>query len=260
MSNTDTKVAIITGSTSGIGLAVAKQLARSGCRVVINGFGDDVETVCNAIRTECGTDVLYHGADLTRIVDIENLVDTVYRSWKRIDIVVNNAGIQHVAPITEFPVEQWDKIIALNLSAPFHMTRLCLPHMKRQGWGRIVHMGSVHSLRASPYKSAYISAKHGLAGLCKTTALEVATENITVNTICPAYVKTPLVDHQIANTAKTYNIPEDKVINDILLDRQPSKKFITPEQIAHYVDFLCSDKASAITGVMHPIDGAWTTR
>ena len=257
-----TKVAIITGSTSGIGLGIAKQLAKSGFSIVINGLEDssDMQSLCDEIATSNTVEVLYHQADLTDITQLENLVTTTHKKWGRIDILVNNAGIQHVAPVDEFPINMWDKIIALNLSAPFHMTRLCLPFMKQQGWGRIVHIGSVHSLRASPYKSAYVSAKHGIAGLCKTTALEVATQNITVNTICPAYVKTDLVEQQISDTAKTYNMDEDKVINDIMLDRQPSKDFIAIEEIAHLVEFLCSEKASSITGTMIPIDGAWTTR
>ena len=257
-----TKVAIITGSTSGIGLGIAKQLAKSGCHIVMNGLenASDMQPLCDEIATSNGVEVLYHNADLTDVAQIEDLVTTTHQKFGRIDIVVNNAGIQHVAPVDEFPVHMWDKVIALNLSAPFHMSRLCLPHMKQQGWGRIVHIGSVHSLRASPYKSAYVSAKHGIAGLCKTTALEVATQNITVNTICPAYVKTDLVEKQITDTAKTYNMAEDEVINKIMLDRQPTKNFIPIEEIANVVEFLCSDKASSITGAMLPIDGAWTTR
>jgi 3-hydroxybutyrate dehydrogenase len=256
------KTAIITGSTSGIGQACARALAKAGCNIMLNGLGDaaKIEEGRAALEKEFGVKVFYHGADMTKPDQIEDLIAEAKSKLGGADIIVNNAGIQHVAPIDEFPPEKWDQIIAINLTSAFHVTRLALPHMKSAGWGRVVNMASAHALVASPFKSAYVAAKHGIAGMTKSVALEVAEKNITVNAICPGYVKTPLVEGQIADTAKARGITEEQVINDVILGAQPTKKFTTMEQIADLCVFLCSDSAQNITGSMLQIDGGWVAK
>ena len=254
------KVALITGSTSGIGLGIAHALAAEGVNLVINGFGDvnEIEKIRQEIAIKHNVDVLYHGADMTKPDTIADMMEQTIKKFCRLDILVNNAGIQHVAAVDEFPIDKWNDIIAINLSSAFHTICLGLPHMKKQGWGRVINIGSIHSLVASPFKSAYNSAKHGIAGLTKTVALEVAQQNITVNAICPAYVRTPLVDKQITAQAQTRGISEEDVINTVMLAPQPIKRFTTVEQLGGFVVFLCSDHAANITGAMLPMDGGWT--
>lgn len=257
-----TKVAIITGSTSGIGLGIARFMAAQGANVVLNGLGDaqEIETIRTALEKDFGITALYHPADMTDPQAIADLVATARERLGRVDILVNNAGIQHVAPIDTFPPEKWEQIIAINLVAPFHTIRHVLPLMKEQGWGRIINIASAHALVASPFKSAYVAAKHGLAGLTKTVALEVAQQNITVNAICPGYVRTPLVDNQIADTARTRQMSEKDVIQNVILGAQPTRKFTTVEQIAGLAVFLCSDAAENITGSLQSIDGGWVAQ
>ena len=254
------KVALITGSTSGIGLGIAHALAAEGVNLVINGFGDanEIEKIRQEIAIKNNVDVLYHGADMTKPDTIADMMEQTIKKFGRLDILVNNAGIQHVAAVDEFPIDKWNDIIAINLSSAFHTIRLGLPYMKKQGWGRVINIGSIHSLVASPFKSAYNAAKHGIAGLTKTVALEVAQQNITVNAICPAYVRTPLVDKQITAQAQTRGISEEDVINTVMLAPQPIKRFTTVEQLGGFVVFLCSDHAANITGAMLPMDGGWT--
>lgn len=256
------KTAIVTGSTSGIGQAMARALARAGANVMLNGLGDAsaIETNRTAMEKEFGTRVLFHPADMTRPEQIADMVNTAHQSTGRVDIIVNNAGIQFVSPIDEFPIDKWNAIIAINLSAAFHMIRSAVPHMKQGGWGRIINLASAHALVASPYKSAYVAAKHGIAGLTKTVALETAVHNITCNAICPGYVKTALVENQIADTAKARGMSEDDVIKNVILGAQPTKKFTTVDQIGELCVFLCSDAAANITGTLLPIDGGWTAQ
>jgi 3-hydroxybutyrate dehydrogenase len=256
------KTAIVTGSTSGIGQAIARALSKAGCNVMLNGFGDasQIESDRASMETESGVRIGYHGADMTKPDQIEDLITQTKNLFGSIDIIVNNAGIQYVAPIEEFPPAKWDQIIALNLTAAYHMTRLAIPHMKESGWGRVVNIASAHALIASPYKCAYVAAKHGIAGLTKTVALEVAEKNITVNAICSGYVKTPLVEGQIADTAKARGISEEAAINDVILGAQPTKKFTTVEQMGDLCVFLCSDSAENITGSMLQIDGGWVAK
>ena len=244
------KRALVTGSTSGIGLAVARALHEQGAGIVLNGFGDDTEIA--KLKDELGAD--HSGADLTDVAAIEQMMADI----GPIDILVNNAGMQHVAPIDEFPAASWDKIIALNLSAAFHAMRLAIPHMKQSGWGRIINTASAHSLVASPFKSAYVAAKHGIAGLTKTAALEVAEHGITVNAISPGYVWTPLVENQIPDTMKARAMSREQVINDVLLAKQPTKKFVQPEDIGALAVFLCRDEAQNVNGANWSIDGGWT--
>jgi 3-hydroxybutyrate dehydrogenase len=253
------KTAIITGSTSGIGLGIAQGLADQGINIVMNGFGDkdSIETERAAIEAK-GVKCLYHGADMTKPEEIEALIKTAKADMGSVDILVNNAGIQHVAPIEDFPAGKWDAIIAINMSSAFHTIRHALPIMKTQGWGRIINVASAHGLVASPYKSAYVTAKHGIMGLSKSVALECAEDNVTVNSICPGYVKTPLVEGQIADTAKSRGITEEEVINDVLLKAQWTKKFVSIEQVAGTALFLCSDAAENITGTHIAVDGGWT--
>lgn len=262
--NTDLngKVALVTGSTSGIGLGIAKALAAQGASIVANGLGapDQIERALADIKEAGAPQVIFHPADLTKVEQIEDLVKTAADKMNRIDIVVNNAGIQHVAPLDEFPPEKWEMIIQLNLVAAFHVLRLTVPLMKQQGWGRIINMASAHALVASPFKSAYVAAKHGLAGLTKSLALEVAQQNITVNAICPGYVKTSLVENQIADTAKARGISEEEVVKNVLLAAQPTKKFTTIEQVAGIAVFLCSTAADNVTGSLQSIDGGWTAQ
>ena len=254
------KTAIVTGSTSGIGLAYAKAFAAEGANVVINGFGDAaaIETERAALETASGARALYDAADMTKPDQIAAMVARAAAELGSVDIVVNNAGIQHVAPIEEFPVEKYDAIIAINLSSAWHMTRAAVPHMKAKGWGRVINTASAHSLVASPNKSAYVMAKHGIAGLTKTVALEVATHGITVNCISPGYVWTPLVENQIPDTMKTRGMTREQVINDVLLDAQPTKEFVLPEQVAALALFLCRNEAASITGANYAMDGGWT--
>ena len=254
------KTALVTGSTSGIGLAYAKALAAEGANVVINGFGDAAAIEAERLGLEAlsGAKAHYSNADLTKVDAIDAMMTTVGEMFGGVDILINNAGVQHVAPVDEFPVDKWDLIIALNLTAAFHAIRLALPTMKARKWGRIINTASAHSLVASPNKSAYVTAKHGLAGLYKTVALEVATFGITANCISPGYVWTPLVENQIPDTMKARGLTRDQVINDVLLDAQPTKQFVTADQVAALALFLCRDEAAQITGANLSIDGGWT--
>jgi 3-hydroxybutyrate dehydrogenase len=250
------KTAVITGSNSGIGLGVARELARAGADVVLNSFTDREEDhqLAADLGKEFGVTARYIKADLSKGAEARALIEQAGKC----DILVNNAGIQHVSPIEDFPVEKWDAIIAIMLTSAFHTTAVALPMMRKAGWGRVVNIASAHGLTASPYKSAYVSAKHGVVGLTKVTALETAKENITANAICPGYVKTPLVEAQIPDTAKEYNMTEEEVIDKVILARQPSKEFATTEQIGGTAVFLCSDAAAQITGTTISVDGGWT--
>lgn len=254
--------ALVTGATSGIGLGIAEALARAGCRLTINGMADaDAIAELKRNLTRAGSpDVFHHPSDLREASQVEALADAAIERNGAVDILVNNAGIQHVAPIQDFPVEHWNDIIAVNLSAAFHTIRCLLPGMLDAGRGRIINIASAHALRASPYKAAYVSAKHGLAGLTKTVALEVAEHGITVNAVAPGYVETPLVKNQVADTAKARGISEEAVLRDVMLLAQPTRRLITVEQVAELVLYLCSDAASAITGAVLPIDGGWTAK
>ena len=245
------KKALVTGSTSGIGLAVARALHGEGARIVLNGFGDEAEI--EKLREELGG-AEYSGADLTDVSAIEGMMADA----GGIDILVNNAGMQHVAPVDEFPVDKWDKIIALNLSAAFHTIRLAVPHMKERGWGRIINTASAHSKVASPFKAAYNSAKHGLDGFTKTIALELAEHGVTANCVSPGYVWTPLVESQIPDTMKARGLTREQVINDVLLVKQATKKFVQPEEIGALVAFLCRDEAQNVNGANWSVDGGWT--
>jgi 3-hydroxybutyrate dehydrogenase len=254
------KNAVVTGSTSGIGLAYARAFAGAGANVVINGFGApaDIEKERSAIETDYKVKALYSAADMTKPAEIAEMIATGEKTFGSVDILVNNAGIQFVSPIEEFPIDKWDAIIAINLSSAFHGIRAAIPGMKKRGWGRIINTASAHSLVASPFKSAYVSAKHGIAGLTKTAALELAQFKITVNCISPGYVWTPLVEHQIPETMKARNLTKEQVIKDVLLAAQPTKEFVTSEQVAALALFLCSDDAAQITGSNYSIDGGWT--
>ena len=256
------KTALITGSTSGIGLGYARALAAEGASVMINGFGDKREIddhVADLIQTS-NAGALYSGADMTKPDEIRAMVADCTATLGAPDILINNAGIQHVAPVDEFPEDKWDAILAIILSSAFHTTKAALPGMKAKGWGRIINTGSMHSLVASPYKSAYNAAKHGLAGFTKTIALEVATQGITVNCICPGYVWTSLVENQIPDTMKARGLTRDQVINDVLLANQPQKQFVQVDQLASLVLYLCGDAAGAITGANLSVDGGWTAQ
>jgi len=252
--------ALVTGSTSGIGLAIARALAKEGADVTINGMGDpaDIEKERESLEAEFGVNAFYNGADMTKAAEIEAMIAEAIGKMGSLDILVNNAGIQFVSPIENFPPEKWDAIIAINLSAAFHAIRAAVPGMKAQKWGRIVSTASAHSLVASPFKSAYVAAKHGLAGLTKTVALELATFGVTCNCISPGYVWTPLVEKQIPDTMKARGMTREQVINDVILDAQPTKQFVTADQVAALVVYLCSDNAAQITGANLSIDGGWT--
>ena len=254
------RTAIVTGSTSGIGLAYARAFAGAGATVVINGFGE--AGAIAAIRAELaaasGADAYHDPADMTRGEEVAALVAQAAARTGRVDIVVNNAGIQHVSPIEDFPPEKWDAVIAINLSSAFHVMRAAVPHMKMAGWGRIISTASAHSLVASPNKAAYVAAKHGLVGLSKTVALETAAHGVTVNCISPGDVWTPLVENQILDTMRARGLTREQVIDDVLLAAQPTKKFVTPEQVAALGLFLCRDEAASITGANLSVDGGWT--
>jgi 3-hydroxybutyrate dehydrogenase len=255
-----TRNAIVTGSTSGIGLSIARAFAKEGANVVLNGFGDAaaIDAERAAIVKEFGVKAFYSGADMSKPAEIRAMVKEVEEKLGSVDILVNNAGIQHVAPIEEFPIETWNLIIAINLSAAFHAIAAAVPGMKARKWGRIINTASAHSLVASPFKAAYVSAKHGIAGLTKTAALELATYGVTVNCISPGYVWTPLVEKQIPDTMASRNLTREQVINDVLLKAQPTKQFVTSDQVAALAVFLSSDAAAQITGANYTIDGGWT--
>ena len=254
------KSAVVTGSTSGIGLAIARALAQEGANVLINGFGDPaaIEKERAGIEAEFGVKAVYSGADMTKPEQIAEMIALAETTFGAVDVLVNNAGIQFVSPVEDFPTEKWDQIIAINLSSAFHAIHAAVPGMKSRGWGRIISTASAHSLVGSPYKSAYVAAKHGIAGLTKAVALEVATNGITVNCISPGYVWTPLVESQIPDTMKARNMTKEQVINDVLLAAQPTKQFVTPEEVAAVVIFLCSDSAKQMTGANLSVDGGWT--
>ncbi len=254
------KSALVTGSTSGIGLAIARAMAAEGANVTINGFGDKaaIEKERSGIEKEFGVKAVYSPADMTKPAEIADMVKTAEKTFGSLDVLVNNAGIQFVSPIEDFPIEKWDQIIAINLSAAFHAMRAAVPGMKARKWGRIISTASAHSLVASPFKSAYVTAKHGLAGLTKTVALEVATFGVTANCISPGYVWTPLVEKQIPDTMKARNMTAEQVKRDVLLAAQPTKQFVTVDQVASLVVYLCSDAAAPITGANLSIDGGWT--
>jgi 3-hydroxybutyrate dehydrogenase len=256
------KSALITGSTSGIGLAIARALARGGANVMINGLGEptEIEEVRRSIEHDYSVKALYSPADMAKPAEIVAMVRQAEEAFGSVDVLVNNAGIQYVAAVEELPPEKWDTIIAINLSAAFHAVRAAVPGMKARGWGRIINTASAHSLVASPFKSAYVAAKHGIAGLTKTVALEVAPNSITVNCISPGYVWTPLVERQIPGTMKARGLSREQVIKDVLLEAQPTKQFVTVDQVAALAVFLCSEAASQITGANLPIDGGWTAQ
>ena len=254
------KVSLVTGSTSGIGLGIARALAAAGSAVVLNGFGkpEDIAEVQARIVAEFGVQARYSAADMSKPAPIAEMMAATLDSFGRIDVLVNNAGIQHVAPLEQFPVEKWDAILAINLSSAFHTTRAVLPSMRKNNFGRIINIASAHGLVASPFKAAYVAAKHGIVGLTKVTALEAAESNITCNAICPGYVYTPLVEAQIEDQAKAHGIPREQVIRDVLLAQQPNKRFATVEELGGLSVFLASDAAASITGTALPVDGGWT--
>ena len=254
------KVALVTGSTSGIGLGIARALATAGADVVLNGFGttEQIARTRDEIKADYGVKVSYSAADMTSPDAIADMIATSLNDFGRLDILVNNAGVQHVAPLEQFPVAKWDQILAINLSAAFHTTRLALPAMRKQKYGRIVNVASAHALVASPFKAAYVAAKHGILGLTKVAALETAEDGITCNAICPGYVYTPLVEAQIDGQAKAHGISRDQVIRDVLLAQQPNKRFASVEEIGALAVFLASEAAASITGIALPVDGGWT--
>ena len=256
------KHALVTGSTSGIGLGIAEGLAQEGVHLVLNGFGEahEIEALRQRLASDYGVKVIYDGADMSQGADIARMMIEVADKTGGLDIVVNNAGIQHVSPVEDFPEAKWDAIIAINLSSAFHTTKAAMPYMKKQRWGRIVNIASAHGLVASPFKSAYVAAKHGIMGFTKTVALECAQEGVTVNAICPGYVLTPLVERQIPDTAKARGLTEEQVKRDVLLAAQPTKKFVTVEHIAATTIFLCSDAAASITGSHIAVEGGWTAQ
>lgn len=256
------KSAIVTGSTSGIGLGIAKALAMAGTNVMLNGFGDasEIEVVRSDIEISHDVKVLYSGADMSKPTQIYQMVDEATTAFGHVDVLVNNAGIQHVEAIETFPPEKWDAIMAINLSSAFHTTRAVVAGMKQRRWGRIINVASAHGLVASPYKSAYVAAKHGLVGLTKTVALETAEHGVTVNAICPGYVLTPLVQKQIPETAIARGLTEEQVIKDVLLHAQPTHEFVTTEQLGALAVFLCTEAARSITGTALPMDGGWTAQ
>ncbi len=254
------KTAIVTGSTSGIGLGIATAFAKAGMNVMLNGLSAtaDVDRTRRMLSEEFGVEVGYSPADMSKPAEIEEMVEEARRAFGQLDVLVNNAGIQHVAPIETFAPEKWDAILAINLSSAFHAMRVVVPEMKARKWGRIINVASAHALVASPFKSAYVAAKHGMLGLTKTVALETAEHGITVNAICPGYVLTPLVEKQIPDTAKARGLTEEQVIRDVLLHAQPTRKFVTVEQLGDLAAFLCTDAAASITGAALPVE-RWRT-
>jgi len=256
------QVAIVTGSTSGIGHALADALAAQGCNIVMNGLGEmnAIERARSEMAEKHGVEVLYNGADMTKPIEIADMVKAAKAEFGELDILVNNAGVQHVAPIEDFPDDKWDLIIAINLSSAFHATKAAVPIMKEQGRGRIVNIASAHALVASPFKSAYVAAKHGIMGLTKTVALEVATHGVTCNAICPGFVKTPLVEAQIADQAKARGISEEAVMKDVILAAQPTKQFVTFEQLAGMLLYLVSDAGASANGAAFQVDGGWVAQ
>lgn len=256
------KSAIVTGSTSGIGLGIATGLAEAGVNVLLNGFGDaqQIEALRAELARRTGVQVAYSAADMTRPDEITRMVEEAEASLGSVDVLVNNAGIQHVSPIEAFPIEKWEQILAINLSSNFYTIRAALPGMKRRNWGRIINIASAHGLVASPFKAAYVAAKHGVVGLTKTVALEVAETGITCVAICPGYVRTPLVDNQIRDQAKAHGKPEAEVIRDVILAAQPNKRFVEIQELSDLVLFLCSPAGASVSGSALQIDGAWTAR
>jgi 3-hydroxybutyrate dehydrogenase len=254
------KVSLVTGSTSGLGLGIARALAAAGSPVILNGFGkpEEIKATQAAINSEFGVPVAYSAADMSNPASIEEMIKMALDMFGSVDILVNNAGIQYVAPLQEFPVAKWDAIIAINLSSAFHTTRLALPSMIAKKWGRVINLASAHGLVGSAFKSAYVAAKHGMLGLTKVTALETAEMGITCNAICPGYVYTPLVKAQIDSQAKAHGIPREQVIRDVLLAQQPNKRFATTDELGGIAVFLCSEAAASITGAAIPVDGGWT--
>lgn len=256
------KCAVVTGSTSGIGLGIAEGFAAEGVNLVINGFGDatEIEGIRAGLESKFGVKVIYDGADMSKPEQIEAMMDNAAAVFGGVDILVNNAGIQHVCPVEEFPTAKWDAIIAINLSSAFHTTKKAVPYMKSKGWGRIINVASAHAMVASKFKSAYCASKHGIMGFTKTIALEVAEAGVTCNAICPGYVLTPLVEKQIPDTAKARGITEEQVKRDVLLAAQPTKQFVTTQQVAGTAVFLCSDSAASITGTNIMVEGGWTAQ
>lgn len=254
--------AIVTGSTSGIGLGIAECLAAEGMNITLNGLEspEEAESIRSDLASRHGVTVRYSPANMLKPEEIGDMVANAEKEMGSVDVLVNNAGIQHVAAIEEFPNDKWEAIISINLSSAFYAIKAALPGMKQRGWGRVINIASAHGLVASPYKSAYVSAKHGILGLTKTIALETAQAGVTVNAICPGYVKTPLVENQIPDTAKSYNISEEEAVRDVILDSQPTKEFVTTEQIGALTLFLCSESAASITGASLPMDGGWTAQ
>jgi 3-hydroxybutyrate dehydrogenase len=254
------KSAVVTGSTSGIGLGIARALAQQGADILLNGFGDakEIEFTRAELQRQFGVKVRYSGADMSRAADVRALAQLAVDEFGKVDIIVNNAGIQHVAPIEEFPDEKWDAVLAINLSSAFHLIKAVTPGMKARRFGRIINIASAHGLTASPFKSAYVAAKHGLIGLSKTVAVELAEFGVTSNTICPGYVKTPLVEKQIADQAKAHGISPEQVVRDVMLSHQARKEFIQVEELAALAVFLASDAAASMTGTALAMDGGWT--
>ena len=254
------KTALVTGSTSGIGLAIARALAADGANTIINGFGDAaaIEKERTGLEQEFGVKARYSGADMTKPAEIAEMIRATEAEFGSLDVLVNNAGIQHVANVEDFPIEKWDAVIEINLSSSFHTIRASVPGMKRRKWGRIINIASAHGLAGSPFKAAYVAAKHGIVGLTKVVALEAAEFGITCNAVCPGYVWTPLVESQVDGQAKAHGISRDEVIRKVFLAEQPTKRFVTIEEVAGTTVFLCGETAASITGVALPVDGGWT--
>jgi len=255
------KTALVTGSTSGLGREIAEQLASAGCRIALNGFGSDaeIEALRARLQSDYGVEVIHHGANLTVPLEIAELMAWVTERFGSVDILINNAGMQHVSPLETFPDEKWDRLIALNLSAAFHTTKAVLPAMRARKWGRIINISSAHGLVASPFKSAYVASKHGLIGLTKVTALETARDGITCNALCPGFIHTTIVEGQIDEQARATGIPRDKVVGEIILAKHATKEFVRADQVAAFVLLLCSEAGASTTGAAIPIDGGWTT-